>query len=77
MRTDIESVVIVVIFVLFCCVVACIIRPRNRRQSRRPVALSAATDSPDQPFVERRSGGNRSSLRRLMAFFSRRPRPTS
>src|SRR5271165_1172758 len=47
------------------------IRPRNRRQSRRPVALSAATDAPDRPFVERRRGGDRSRLRALKDFLSR------
>ena len=66
MVTDIESVVIVVLFVLFCGVMAYNIRPLDRRKSRRPVALSAATDSPDPPFVERRSGGDRSSLRRWL-----------
>jgi hypothetical protein len=48
------DVVVVALFVLFAGVVACIIRPRNRRRSRRPVALGAATDSPDPPFIERR-----------------------
>jgi hypothetical protein len=57
MRTDIESVVVVVLFALFAGAVAYIIRPRNRRRSRRPVALSAATDSPDPPLVERRRDG--------------------
>jgi hypothetical protein len=36
MTTDAASVVIVVLFALFAGVVAFIIRPRNRRQSRRP-----------------------------------------
>src|SRR5271169_3382801 len=68
------EVVVVVLFMLFAGVVAYIVRPRNRRRSRRPVALSAATDSPDPPFVERRRGGDRSRLARLKAFFSRRRR---
>jgi hypothetical protein len=49
-----SGVVVVTIFVLFYAVIAWIVRPRNRRKSRRPVALSAATDSPDPPFIERR-----------------------
>jgi hypothetical protein len=68
MRTDIESVVIVVLFALFAGAVAFIIRPRNRRRSRRPVALSAATGSPDPPFIERRGA---SRMERLKDFFSR------
>jgi hypothetical protein len=54
MTTDAASVLVVVLFALFAGVVTFIIRPRNRRQSRRPVPLSAATDSPDPPFIERR-----------------------
>ena len=42
----VETVLVVIFFALFSAVVAFIIRPRNRRRSRRPVALSAATDSP-------------------------------
>jgi hypothetical protein len=45
---------------------AYIIRPRDRRQSRRLVALSAATDSGDPPFIERRKSC------RLRDFVSRR-----
>jgi hypothetical protein len=69
MTTDAVSVVVVVLFAFFAGVVAYIIRPRNRRQSRRPVALSAGTDSPGPPFIERRKV---SRLSRLKDFFSRR-----
>jgi hypothetical protein len=68
MLTDAASVVIVTLFALFAGAVAYIIRPRNRRQSRRPVALSAATDSPGPPFVEPRRS---SRLERLKDFLSR------
>jgi hypothetical protein len=54
MTTDALSVVVVVLFALFAGAVSYFIRPRNRRRSRRPVALSAAMDSPAPPFVERR-----------------------
>jgi hypothetical protein len=54
MPTDAVSVVVVVLFALFAGMVSYIIRPRNRRESRRPVALSAATDSPDPPSAEHR-----------------------
>jgi hypothetical protein len=57
MTTDAAYVVIVVLFALFAGVVAFMIRPRNRRKSRRPVALSAATDSPDTSFPNRRGLG--------------------
>jgi hypothetical protein len=66
MTTDAVSVVVVVLFAIFAGVVAYIIRPRNRRQSRRPVALSAATDSPDPPFVERRTAWRFGRLRDLV-----------
>jgi hypothetical protein len=71
MTTDAVSVVVVVLFALFAGVVAYIIRPRNRRQSRRPVALSAATDSPGPPFIERR---RTSRFGRLGDFLLRRRR---
>jgi hypothetical protein len=71
MPTDAASVVIVALFTLFAGVVAYMIRPRDRRESRRPVALSAATDSPEPPFVERRSA---SRLIRLRELFLRRRR---
>ena len=70
MTTDAVSVVVVVLFALFAGVVAYIIRPRNRRQSRRPVALSAATDLPDPPFVVRHRPSRFSRLREL--FLGRR-----
>jgi hypothetical protein len=70
MTTDAVSVVVVVLFALFAGAVAYIIRPRNRRQSRRPVALSAATDSPDPPFVVRHRPSRFSRLREL--FLGRR-----
>jgi hypothetical protein len=66
--TRVETVWVVIFFALFSAVVAFIIRPRDRRRSRRPVALSAATDSPDPPFIERRRS---SRLERLKDFFSR------
>jgi hypothetical protein len=69
MTPDAVSVVVVVLFALFAGTVAYIIRPRNRRKSRRRVALSAAADSQDPPFIERR-GASRWS--RLKDFFSRR-----
>jgi hypothetical protein len=69
MTTDALSVVIVVLFTLFAGVVAYIIRPLNRRKSRRRVALSAGADSQDPPFIERRKA---SKLSRLKDFFSRR-----
>jgi hypothetical protein len=47
----VETVLVVIFFALFSAVLAFIIRPRYRRRSRRPVALSAATDSPDSPFT--------------------------
>jgi hypothetical protein len=71
MTTDAVSVVVVVLFALFVGAVSYIIRPRNRRQSRRPVALSAAADSPDPPFIERRRA---SRFSRLRDFFLRRRR---
>ena len=71
MTTNAVSVVIVVLFMLFAGVVAYIIRPRNRRKSRRRVALSAAGDSQDPPFIERRKA---SRLSRLKDFFSPRRR---
>jgi hypothetical protein len=71
MTTDAASLVAVVLFALFAGVVAYIIRPRNRRQSRRPVSLSAATDSPDPSFIERH-GASRFS--RLSDFLLRRRR---
>jgi hypothetical protein len=64
----VETVLVVIFFALFSAMVAFIIRPRDRRQSRRPVALGAATDSPDPPFIERRRS---SRLSRLRDFFSR------
>jgi hypothetical protein len=72
MTTDALSVVIVVLFTLFAGVVAYIIRPLNRRKSRRRVALSAGADSQDPPFIERRKA---SKLSRLKDFFSRRRCP--
>jgi hypothetical protein len=63
MTTDAVSVVIVVLFALFAGVVAYIIQPRNRRQSRRPVALVVAADSPDPHFVERRRASRFGRLR--------------
>jgi hypothetical protein len=71
MTTDAVSIVIVVRFALFDGMVAYIIRPRNRRKSRRRVALSAAADSQDPPFFERR---RTSRWSRLKEFFSRRRR---
>jgi hypothetical protein len=71
MTTDAVSFVAVVLLALFAGVVAYIIRPRNRRNSRRRVALGAATDSPDPPFIERRRA---TRLSRLRDFFSRRRR---
>ena len=71
MTTDAVSVVVVVLFALFAEAVSYIIRPPNRCQPRRPVALSAATDSPDPPFVERRGASRFSGLR---DFFLRRRR---
>jgi hypothetical protein len=50
----VETVLVVIFFALFSAVVAFIIRPRNRRRSRRRIALSAATDQPGPPFIERR-----------------------
>jgi hypothetical protein len=64
----VETVLVVIFFALFSAVIAYIIRPRDRRQSRRPVALGAATDSPDPPFIERRTS---SRLSRLRDFFVR------
>jgi hypothetical protein len=64
-----SGVVVVTIFVLFYAVIAWIVRPRNRRKSRRPVALSAATDSPDPPFIERR----RASIEPIKRFFRAPP----
>jgi hypothetical protein len=69
MTPDAVSVVVVVLFELFAGTVAYIIRPRNRRKSRRRVALSAAADSQDPPFIERRTASRWS---RLKDFFSRR-----
>jgi hypothetical protein len=63
MTTDAVSVVIVVLFALFAGVVAYIIRPRNRLKSRRRIALSAAADSQDPPFIERRKASRLSKLR--------------
>jgi hypothetical protein len=68
MTTDAVSVVVVVLFVLFAGMVAYIIRPRNRRKSRRRVALSAAADSQNPPFIERRRA---SVWSRLKDFLSR------
>jgi hypothetical protein len=67
MTTDAASVVIVALFAIFAGVVAFMIRPRNRRKSRRPVALSAATDSPDPPFIERRGASRFSRLRDFLS----------
>jgi hypothetical protein len=69
MTTDGVSVLVVLLFALFAGAVSYIIRPRNRRQSRRPVALNAATDSPDPLFVDRRGS---SRFGRLRDFFLRR-----
>jgi hypothetical protein len=68
MTTDAVFVVVVVLFVLFAGMVAYIIRPRNRRKSRRRVALSAAADSQNPPFIERRRA---SVWSRLKDFLSR------
>jgi hypothetical protein len=62
----VETVLVVIFFALFSAMVACIIRPRDRRQSRRPVALGAATDSPDPPdppFIDPRRSSRLSQLR--------------
>jgi hypothetical protein len=67
MTTDAASVVVVALFAFFAGVVAFVIRPRNRRQSRRPVALSAATDSPDPPFIERRRASGFSQMKDLLS----------
>jgi hypothetical protein len=67
MTTDAGSVVVVVLFALFAGVVAFTIRPRNRRQSRRPIALNAATDSPDPPFIERRRASRFSRVKDLIS----------
>jgi hypothetical protein len=67
MTTDAASVVVVALFAFFAGVVAFVIRPRNRRQSRRPVALSAATDSPDPPFIERRRASRFSRMKDLLS----------
>jgi hypothetical protein len=69
MTTDAVSIVMVVLFAFFAGVVAYIIQPRNRRQSRRRVALSAAAGSQDPPFIEPRRASRWS---RLKDFFSRR-----
>jgi hypothetical protein len=61
MSTDAVSMVVVVLFVLFSGGVAYIIRPRDRRRSRRarhrPVALQAASASSDDPLFHGRAGG--------------------
>jgi hypothetical protein len=66
--TRVETVLVVIFFALFSAMVAFIIRPRNRRRSRRRIALNAATDQPGPPFIERRRA---SRMERLKDFFSR------
>ena len=67
MTADAASVLIVVLFALFAGVVAYIIRPLNRRKSRRRVALNAGADSQDPPFIERRKASKLSRLRFFLA----------
>jgi hypothetical protein len=61
--TRVETVVVVIVFAFLCAVVAFIIRPRNRRRSQRLIALSAATDQPGPPFIERRRPSRLSRFR--------------